>query len=311
MRTRSSVLLLVAALLAPLQLQAAPSLDFNLLHNLPLAHRHQDGVLVDGASVSSLKYLRDKRRLWHGEKEIGGEPVLLPTKISANFWIPTVGQSKEGQVLDALIYPLGRGQRVDVFVNGRKIAHEDFQGERWYSLRYPIPSELLQEKITRVRFHFRRRVEREGLQVPAAFRALRVGDKQIAELPTPGVALTKRLRYRKGQQVLLPARQGLDFYIPSTGALTFSGEVTRGTLIAKVQRDGKAPVLLGESSGRFSFPLKRFGVRGLRLILRSKEGPVSLKGGIIRGSSGEAPTLRRPKNVLFWLIDTLRADKLR
>ena len=311
-RPLKSCLIIISLLCLTGAANAAPApLAFDLVENLPLAHRYRDGVLVDGASVSSLKYLRDKRRLWQGAVEVGGEPSLLPAKLSAHFWIPILGHQQGEQVLDALVYPLGRGQRVDVFVNGTKIAHEDFSETRWHSLRYTIPAELLGEGIARVRFHFRRRVEHQGVRTPAAFRALRIGAPSVDPLPTTGAPLNHLFRYKAGDTLRLPARQGVDFYLPSTGALVFQGRVTRGTVTALVQRDGRAPEPLGESSGAFSFPLQRFGVGGLRLILRSKGGPAQLTGRI---TGAEEPTRAqapaRPKNVLFWLIDTLRADKL-
>ncbi|MEZ4466128.1 MAG: hypothetical protein R3F43_17165 [bacterium] len=55
--------------------------------------------------------------------------------------------------------------------------------------------------------------------------------------------------------------------------------------------------------------LDAYAGKGTRLMLRGKGGTAKVTGKITGGTLGSV-TVKKPKYVIFWLIDTLRADKL-
>lgn len=289
-----------------------PQLGYDLADNLPHAHRFSDGVTVDLNDISSVKHLRDTMRRWVYRYQFQGRDAALPQSIRAEFWIPITRElSKEKLALEVVLAPTGKKQLMDAFVDGKKVKSVTFKSADWQHLKIELPSSVVSEKIARVKLHFRRRHEVSGGgKSPAAIRAVRLGRADATPLPVDERELSAALSHRASGSVRLATGQGLDYYIaPSDAASMLRGTVSGGPVDILAQVDGKAPVKLSSASGAFKLDLKRYAQRPTRLMLRAK-GDATVSGKIGGAASATQPDVKKPKYVVFWLIDTLRADKL-
>ncbi|MCB9553756.1 MAG: sulfatase [Myxococcales bacterium] len=87
------------------------------------------------------------------------------------------------------------------------------------------------------------------------------------------------------------------------------GSAAGGTVEVSTQLDGGKPSRLG-GGGALSLPLDPVAGKAVRVMLRGKGGAVKLTGGKLDGGVAKKPAIAKPKYVVVWLIDTLRADKL-
>ena len=288
-------------------------LGYDLAHNLPHAHRYDQGVIVDLSDVSAIKYLREQKNGWLYDFKHEGRSAALPQSIRADFWIPIPSEiSSQALALDVVIAPLAKKQVMDVFVGGKKIKNINFSGEGWQSVRVEIPKDAVKAEISKVKLHFRHRPEvKGGGKSPAAIRAVRIGLTSAPQLPTDEAELSELLARGSSQSVKLGAGQGLDYYIVArNGATTLKGGLSGGPMEIWTQRDGEKPKKL-QSLKAGQIDLKLSSSEGAtRLMLRAGDQAVTLTGKIGGASAAKSPTIKAPKYVVFWLIDTLRADKL-
>ena len=304
--TCSLSLVAQSALSAPL-----PELGYNLAHNLANAHRFQDGVLIDLNDVSGVKYLRNKTWIY---TDYQGRAAALPQGIQAKVWVPITRElSGKKLAIDVVLAPTGPKQLVDIFIGSKKIKSVVFKSADWQTVRALIPADLAREGIQRIKLHFRRRhtLERGG-KTPAAFRALRVGLASRSQLPVDEAQLKSLFKREQRGHVALAPQQGLDYYVvPSKAASTLQGTVSGGEVEVWAQVDAKRPQKLKRVSGDFKVSLKSFINRPTRLMVRAQERAVTLDAQIGGHDAARTPEVKRPKYVIFWLIDTLRADKLK
>lgn len=280
---------------------------YDLRANLPLGHTWEAGVIADAAEVGFVKYTRDKQDKWRYQAKAEGRVAALPPGIQANLWLP-VGPELSGKALafEAVIHPFGKDQRLDVFADGKKIGSPKLSGG-WQTIRVALPGEA-KEGIIKLRMHFRHSSDQGGYKTAAALRAARLGEASAEALPHEEAALAQRLKRADGGALTLPAGGGLDWYIvppkASTLKLTADGELSVYT-----QVDGQKPKPLA-SGKRVSAGLSKLNGQATRLMIRASAA-VKLSEAIIEsGEVGAAPKIEKPKYVIFWLIDTLRADKV-
>jgi arylsulfatase A-like enzyme len=301
--------------LSPSSTQAAPlpQLGYDLAHNLPHAHRIYDGVFVDLNDISGVKYLRDARRRWVYGRQFQGRAAALPQSIRADFWVSIPQEMSDTKLaLDVVLAPTGNKQVMDVFVGGKKIKNVTFTTRDWQTVRVTLPAKVVSAKITKIKLHFRRRnAVPDAGKSPAAIRALRIGPASAEVLPHNEATLSALLNTRSGDQVQIKAGHGLDYYVtPSSAAHVLQGQVDGGKMDVWAQVDKKSPKRITDVSGKFKVNLKKFINRPLRLMLRAQQASLKLRGQIGGESKSSLPKIKPPKYVIFWLIDTLRADKL-
>lgn len=315
---------LLAPLIAPFAGEAraetpAEELAYDLIHNLPHAHRYSGGPLVDLNDISAVKHLRDYPRRWIYGVLVDGEVGAVPQSVQADLWVHVPAQLlSRDLVLSATLRPAFDKQVMDVFVNNQKLANHNFSSTAWQTVSVRVPKGAVQEGLAHLRFHFRtsKKTIKEGVEGPAVISAVRLARADAPELPpTPKAAEGLWPRALKGG-LELPKKGGLDYYVvvPADGALSL--KVSEGRVNVWAQADGEEPRMVQKAvSGEATLSLKRWAGAPARLMLRAPTG----KAVIQRGSlSGAAPfegrpaqsALKAPKYVVFWLIDTLRADKL-
>jgi len=309
----------LTAALAAAPAARAEELSYDLLHNLPHAHRHAGGALIDLNDLSAVKHLRDYPRRWvYGVAVDGGEGAV-PLSVQADMWVNVDEQmAKRDLAVSALLRPAFDKQVMDVFVGGQKLANHNFSAAAWQVVSVPVPKGSLKPGLTQLRFHFRtsKKLIKEGVEGPAVFSAVRLARADAPPLPDSPQALTALWPRAAAGALGLPKKMGLDYYVvvPEGGALSL--QVREGKVNVWAQADG-APARLVKAnvSGEATLPLKDWAGAPARLMVRSPSGKAVITRAAVSGAAlfeGRAPkeALRAPKYVVFWLIDTLRADKL-
>ena len=295
-------------------LVAAPALardvGYDLRLNLPLAHVYRGGAVADAAAPGFVKYLRDMRGNWKiGQTEDGAPAAYLPG-LQANLWLP-VGPESAGEkmVLEARFKPIGSDQRVDAFVEGQKIGSPTLT-EGWQTVRVEVPDGLVKPGLIKVRLHFRRSVEYAGTKTAAAVRYVRLVPADAPAGPTVEADVAAALQSLDGEALVLPDGAGVDYYLTPVKGLTLVGTARDGQVEVLTQTDGASPKRLGGGAS-LSLSLDAYAGKAVRLMLRGKGGTVKLDGARLEGGKVGAPAVGdKPRYVVVWLIDTLRADKL-
>lgn len=305
----------LTALALALPAAAAPNLDYDLTANLPLAHVYRGGVVADAAATGFVKYIRDKNGRWKlGAKE-DGRKVGFAKGPQSTLWIP-VGPELIGKklVIEAIVKPIGK-QRMDAFLNGKKIGSPKIESG-WQAVRINVPEGAISKAgIAMVRLHFSRSMEHAaaGRKTASAIRAVRVGLASTAPLPVAEKALAKVLSPSAGKgnskALNLPDGAGLDYYITPVKGLKLVGTASGGTVKAFIQVDGGKVKALG-GGAKLDVSLNKYAGKAARLMLRGV-GDTTLSGGSLSGAKAGKVKAKKPKYVVFWLIDTLRADKLK
>ena len=290
---------------------ALPDTGYDLRANTPLAHVYRDGVVADASSPGFVKYIRDKSGRWKLGLEEKGRPAALQPGLQANLWLPVDAQlTGQALVLEAAFSPTGRKLAMDAFVNGKKIGSPAISAG-WQTKRIKIPAGVVKTGINKVRLHFRQQVAYRGTKTAAAIRFVRITRASGPPAPTNEADVASALRAHERDSLVLPNGGGLDYYLTPVKGLRLKGTARDGTVEVFAQLDGKGPTRLG-AGAKLDISLDAVAGRAVRLMLRGKGGVVKLDGARIDGG-GKAPVnkVARPKYVVFWLIDTLRADKLK
>ena len=290
---------------------AAPDTGYDLRANTPLAHVYRAGVVADAASAGFVKYIRDKNGRWKTGVTEAGRPAALQPGLQANLWLP-VGPELAGDalVLEAAFKPTGTKLAMDAFVNGKKVGSPAIESG-WQNVRITLKPGAVKAGINKVRLHFRQQVEHRGTKTAAAIRFVRITKASSPAAPSDERDVASALRASEGEAIVLPDGAGLDYYITPVKGLKVTGTARGGTAEVWAQLDGKKPKKLGGGT-TLDVSLNSVAGHAVRLMLRGKGGVVKIDDARI-GDGGSAPVKKvaRPKYVVFWLIDTLRADKLK
>ncbi len=307
------LMLFAALLLAGPSLPAhAADAGYDLVANAPLAHVYRDGVVADAAAPGFVKYIRDMNGSWKlGVKADGRTGALLPG-LQSNVWLP-VDADLAGQalVMEAGFKPLkksGRAQRCDVFIEGDKIGSLELS-DGWQMHRVKIPAGKVKAGLVKVRLHFSYAVDHPKGKSAGIIRFVRIAPESAAQPVFDEAALAGNIAPVRGGALQLNDGGGLDYYITPVKGMTLQGKATGGSVEVFAQLDGQKPQRLG-GGAELSINLDKVAGKAVRLMLRGKGGTVSVTGARIAGGTLKAPAVKKPKYVLFWLIDTLRADKL-
>ena len=296
---------------APPPWRAFTPLDYDLRANFPLAHLWQGGEVADAASYGFVKYLRDQEGRWKVQATEDGRPAAFPFGRQAQLWFP-VGPELAGKplALEVLLKPVGQ-QRLAVYSGERLLAQQELGGG-WQRVRVDLPANLVTDAgFVNVRLYMGRGRAHAGTQTCAALRMVRLGPRQSAPLPDDEAALARALPRTEGDDLVLPDGTGLDYVISPVKGLRLVGTAAGGQLEVQTQVDGESPKRLAAGAS-LDVSLDALAGKAVRLMLRAR-GQVRLsRAGILAGMQPPPPppAARKPRYVIFWLIDALRADKL-
>ncbi|MEZ4471855.1 MAG: sulfatase [bacterium] len=299
--------LLVLAVAAAPALAGSP--DYDLRANLPLAHVQRAGVVADATSPGFIRYTRDEGDRWKTGVTIDGRPAALNPGIQANLWIP-IGPELAGKkaVIEALIRPFPDKPKVDVFFEGEKVGSPDLKAGAWQIIRVEIPEAKVKEGLAKVRLHFNKSEMQGNQKTATAIRFVRLAEASAPAAPEAEADVAGALKSADGDAIVLPDAAGLDYYVSPAAGMRLSAKAEGGQLEVLAQLDGEKPKALGAGAS-VDIGLDAYAGKGTRLMLRGKGGTAKVTGKITGGTLGSV-TVKKPKYVIFWLIDTLRADKL-
>jgi arylsulfatase A-like enzyme len=313
---RPSSLIPVAATLAASLAALAPRPAradhpvFDLVANRPLAHvMRQGGLAIAAGSPAMARYVHFSRPTpsWRlGAIEDGRKVALATTQAVLEVPLTQEQAQKGGLVL------FGKGvarQTVRASVGG-KAAAAVAMPEAFGPVSVPLPEGALAAGENRITLVFAQSGKLGGQKASAAIETILIGAGAATDVGPPPVAGDKR-----GLSVF--AGGGLVYYVfvPEGGALVGAGDAGGCTLTARaVARGGK------QAGGEWKLgtpldlsPLAREIVR-----LELGAGGGACKGATLSSAAltkkGEAPTVarpQRPKNVVFWMSDSTRADKFK
>jgi arylsulfatase A-like enzyme len=303
-----SLLSLTALLLATPAFAGNP-LEYDLTTNAPLAHVYRSGVVADAASPGFVKYTRDIRNKWKKKKSVDGHPAAYHPGIQANLWL-RVGPELKGKKLaiEAMVRPAHKSPKMDAFLNGKKVGSPALKSGVWQIIRVDVDAAKVKQGINKVRLHYNKSVDVGGIKTASAIRYVRLVDASAAQPGTDAKAVSGALASTQGKAIVLPDGQGLDYYITPVKGQALTGSAQGGQVEVWAQTDGGAPSKLG-SGASVNVNLNKFANKATRLMLRGAGGHVKFTGAI-KGAKAGTAKVAKPKYVVFWLIDTLRADKL-
>jgi arylsulfatase A-like enzyme len=325
-----------AAEAAPSQPSPPPDLAgtrsaYDFLANRAHALVHRDGRLViEAGDPSFLKFVDGGwKSSWILGAKDAGKPVAFVSGLSSTFFVPvdTDGDGIGGRALaDVQLRLTMRAmvpkQRLTVFVNEKPVGTlEVSDAQAPHDLT--IPAAGLTAGENRVRLQFRAAGPVAGNRRSAAAIA-RIELGPPATAPADGaltvgeVALGDR---KRAFTLAGPSRLSFYVQVPAGAklAVAYGAGAPGTTAVVRVARDGAAPVTVfeGPAPTRFTEAAWDLGAHAgevVRLDLVARGGGISwATPRLVVKAAAPAPLAKRPKleHIFVWMVDTLRADKLR
>ena len=309
----------------------------NLLANRVHAVSNREGrLVVDAGGLDFLKYIDGgwKTSWLLGEKD-EGHPAALVAGLSALMFLPldTDGDGAgwtaiADSTLSLTMRALAPNQRVSVFVNEKPVGTLEVAAT---SKRYDVsvPAATLHTGDNRVRLTFKGAANvAGGKRAAAALTAITLGPTSLpppkAELETAAVREVDLGGVRR--RAFVPGGNSrLSFYLQlPAGALLAFGQgapALGGQALVRVAVDGQPTrtVYAGSVTPKWTDALVDLGAAGgqaarIDLVGQATEGIVWAEPRIVVKSPAAAAApvpLPRFDHIYVWMVDTLRADKLR
>lgn len=272
-------------------------------------------LVLDLGRPSSAKYTLGG---WRTDVVTGrweGRPVGLITGHRGNLYLPW--DAAGDAVLTLRGRALGRGPVV-VRLNGETLERVTWPTDRFDVLRFQVPASGLVHGDNRLDIRARRMGRApDGKTASVALDWIRIGPAAEGHREGEPSAPEEHLPRAKGE---VPTAK-----LPAGTSLAWSFEVPRearlrgvargaGAVAARVHTDGDEQRVLGTArDGSFDWDLGPLAGRVVRLELEARKEDVRLfRPSVVTPAPADSQAAPpRPKHVLVYLVDTLRADKLR
>ncbi len=306
----------------------------DLLANRVHAVAHRDGRLaIDAGGIDFLKYVDGgwKTSWLLGEKD-EGHPASLVSGVSAQFYLP-VDADDQKQLGDATLSLTMRGlapqQRVSVFVNEKPVGTLEVAAT---TKRYDVavPAAALHAGDNRVRLTFRSAVDVPGgKRSAAALTAIALGPSAAGPPTAPVPPVTVReTDLTGGRRRGFPAtgNSRLSFYIQlpagASLALAHGAPAAGGQALVRVAVDGQptrvvytSPVTGGWTDALIDLGAASGQAARIDLISQGTTDLTWAEPRIVVKAPLPAPippsAASKIDHIYIWMVDTLRADKLR
>ena len=272
---------------------------FSLADNRLLAHPQRGGGLVVLAgSAGFAKYVRfgKPKLLWKLRRDIDGRKVALPAR-GASLVVPLITEQVDAKAVYLRLYSRS-GTKVRLALNGKRTDVVPVEAG-WSTVTVELPADALIAGENVVGFEARGRAP--------ALEWLQIGGVVSDDTP---IAYDAR-----ANALVLPEGDGLAYYakVPDKGRLTgtVSGEGC-AVHVRATAHDGTAEGTL-EGTGN-AVDLSAVAGKVVRLDLRADGCSEARLSGAALSVPGEASTVTRaakPKYIVFWIMDTLRADRIK
>lgn len=302
---------------------------YDLIANRHLLHRQvHGGLLIDAGQPGFGRYIHGNRPArWTLNQEQDGNRVAHPERGEVTLYVPlSAEQAASARVLQIRFwYETGR-YPLEVTVAGQVLGEYD-PVEGWQTATFEVPAQLLAAGENTIELEWPSDGVRQRSRVRSALEQVFIGPSPIdfdsappTDWPAPGAAAGDEGLYMAAgdglvSYVVLPPNPSLQLHFVGQESAQLDPDCTLELVIEA--EDG--------SSRRWEAPpgseeLHRVELAGvpidevvrLSLSLGDACPLMGMTAGAIH-TTGEAPFIPEfepPRNVLFWMIDTLRADRL-
>lgn len=282
---------------------------YSLVDNRLSAHLVRDGaLLVPGGSAGFIKYLRFRKQNlpWKVGEERDGEKGATIDGRNGGINVPlTADQIQAGTKLHMRVYNEA-ARRLSVRINGD--AKQEGSAELaagWSTVSVDIPDGLFKAG------------ENEILLFTSKGAPMTVEWFQIGG-PAPAGDDVTRFYDGADQSLLLPEKGGLAYYLMLPEKVKLTGDLGDPKCEVAVRAFGEqGDPVTGTLRGRGSaVDLAPLGGKAVRLELTGVGCPQAKLQGAALVRPGPAPVYERPpdstpKYVIFWVMDSLRADRVK
>jgi choline-sulfatase len=313
---------------------AGARITYDFLANRVHALTHHEGRLILAAGeVDFLKFVDGgwKSNWFAGEKD-GGKPAALPSGLSGTFFVPidTDGDGVGGQALADLkmrltMRSLAPNQKLTVFANEKPVGTLDVTTTA-ASYEVTVPAANLVVGENRFRLTFKAAAALAGgRRSPAAIQRIELGATAAAPDAAPPAPLVREVDVggsrRRSLTASGPARLSFYVQVPARARLVagYGSTAAGATALVRLARDGAAAVPLFEGKtaqgwSEGSWDLAPYADQTVRIDLVSRGGAVAWATPrivVAAPAPAPAPAPKKFERIFVWMVDTLRADKLR
>ena len=306
---------------------------FDLLHNRPLAHRVQGDVLiVDASQDDFLRYINGNYpEDWQLDLEVDERPAAAIKGSKVDLWFPALSAAPGGAgSLTLRLHSAPSQNALSLKLNGVALPEQKLE-QGWQTLEIALPEGALKAENT-LALTFSNMGRYNKKLGGAALSSLVVGSGQVED-----EAILRSSTLPMAQSELeLASGDGLAWHLwalpKSKIAMTLKSNQAGCGVSAQVWRQRGAAGEL-ELAGETTLELKEAGKEETffdvgvasqgeqgeiaRVVVRALKGcgeqTVTLERAeiVVPGQRPERPAeIKPPKYVLFWMVDTLRADHL-
>ena len=306
---------------------------FDMLHNRPLAHRVQgDALIVDASQDDFLRYINGNYpEDWQLDLEVDERPAAAIKGSKVDLWFPALSAAPGGVgSLTLRLHSSPSQNALSLKLNGVALPEQKLE-QGWQTLEIALPEGALEAENT-LALTFSNMGRYNKKLGGAALSSLVVGSGQVED-----EAISRSSKLPMAQSELeLASGDGLAWHLwalpKSKIAVTLKSNQAGCGVSAEVWRQRGAAGEL-ELAGETTLELKEAGKEETffdvgvaskaeqgeiaRVVVRALKGcgeqTVTLERAelVVPGQHPERPAeLKPPKYVLFWMVDTLRADHL-
>lgn len=240
------------------------------------------------------------------DRELDGASAAITTRNRAMLAIAGAGEAAS---LSMRVRSFRPGRAI-VYLDGQTIAEEELSGNAWQLVSADVPA----DRLARGEHELMVRFDRGG-SLPGVSRAylaidwIRLGpDAPATSAPSATHEGVPTLRVPAGWSV------GYPMEVPAGGRLR--GVIEGGPLEIWATADGAAPrriarVAASSRPQRFDASLDSVAGEVARIELRAAQDSTLRHPAVVTLDAPPPASVQRPRNVIVYLIDTLRADRLR
>ncbi|MAQ16367.1 MAG: hypothetical protein CMN30_16450 [Sandaracinus sp.] len=236
-----------------------------------------------------------------GNHTFGETTTLLIEGVTGELVLPLDADEAQRLVVRARAFGDGR---LTVYLDGDTVGHARLPTDGTFAVvDLTLPATEAGEHLLQLRVPATGRDD--GASAGIALDWMRLGPAGEDQPGEPPASLGD------DQQLRIPAGYTFAYGVDVPAGAELRGEVREGSVRVRALRDGEPPLDLGTHEGTLAIDLARLAGGFARLDLEATATTVLERPRVV---TLEAPLAqregRRPKHVLIYLVDTVRADKL-